>query len=303
MEIEDKEGDKVPIKCLLDTGTSATIILRKFVARGKAKGYKGHATRWNTMGGMFMTKRKALLEFTLPEFSTNKRIEWVCHVDDTTDHTKAQYDMIIGIDLMTTIGLAICFSAQKIRWEGDEIPMKHQGLIANDAVLEYLYVLSTETPLVQAAEARQKHILDANFEAINIREHVATLEHLDREQQRLLIKTLTRHPQLFSGGLGELKIKPIRLELIKGAKPYHARPFPVPKAYEAVTKKEIDRLNSIGVLRKSHDSEWAAPTFIQPKKTGGVRVLTDFRQLNKFISRGPFPLPKISDLLQKLEGF
>ena len=181
--------------------------------------------------------------------------------------------------------------------------MKHQGSIANDAVLEYIYVLSTETPLVQAAEAQQKHILDANFEAINIREHVATLEHLDREQQRLLIKTLTRHPQLFSGGLGELKIKPIRLELIKGAKPYHARPFPVPKAYEAVTKKEIDRLNSIGVLRKSHDSEWAAPTFIQPKKTGGVRVLTDFRQLNKFISRGPFPLPKISDLLQKLEGF
>ena len=59
----------------------------------------------------------------------------------------------------------------------------------------------------------------------------------------------------------------------------------------------------IGVLKKCHESEWAAPTFIQPKKTGDVRVLMDFRQLNKFLKRRPFPLPKNSDLLQKLQGF
>ena len=59
----------------------------------------------------------------------------------------------------------------------------------------------------------------------------------------------------------------------------------------------------IGVLKKCHESEWAAPTFIQPKKMGNVRVLTDFCQLNKFLKRRPFPLPKNSDLLQKLQGF
>ena len=48
------------------------------------------------MGGVFTTKRKALLEFKLPEFSTNKTVEWVCHVDDSTDTASAQYDMIIG---------------------------------------------------------------------------------------------------------------------------------------------------------------------------------------------------------------
>ena len=112
-----------------------------------------------------MTKRKALLEFTLPEFSTNKRITWMCHVDDTTNDTTAQYDMIIGIDLMTSIGLDICFSAKKIRWEHDEIPMKHQGSLANAAIAEYLHALSTDAPTVQAAEARQKRIIDANYEA------------------------------------------------------------------------------------------------------------------------------------------
>ena len=77
----------------------------------------------------------------------------------------------------------------------------------------------------------------------------------------------------------------------------------MPQAYEAMTKKEIDRLTSIGILKKSHESKWAAPTFIQPKKMGDVRVVIDFRQLNKNIKCQPFPLPKISDLLQKLQGF
>ena len=56
-------------------------------------------------------------------------------------------------------------------------------------------------------------------------------------------------------------------------------------------------------MEKRHDCEWAAPTFIQKKKTGDIRVLTDFRKLNEAIRRKPFPLPKISDLLLKLKGF
>jgi hypothetical protein len=39
------------------------------------------------------------------------------------------------------------------------------------------------------------------------------------------------------------------------------------------------------------------------KKTGDVRILTDFRRLNAQIKRKLFPLPKISDLLRKLSGF
>jgi len=35
---------------------------------------------------------------------------------------------------------------------------------------------------------------------------------------------------------------------------------------------------------------------------GGVRVLTDFRCLNDALKRTPFPLPRIADLLQKLQG-
>jgi hypothetical protein len=116
-------------------------------------------------------------------------------------------------------------------------------------------------------------------------------------------KTLKKFPTLFGGGLGMLNIEPVRLELIDGAKPYHARPFPVPQSLEATKKTEMKRLTDIDVFNRSSDSEWAAPTFLHAKKTGDVRILTDFRRLNTQIKRKPFPLPKISDMLRKLSGF
>jgi hypothetical protein len=123
------------------------------------------------------------------------------------------------------------------------------------------------------------------------------------DEKQILGKTLKKFPTLFGGGLGMLNIKPARLELIDGENPYHARPFPVPQSLEATTKTEMKRLTDIDVFNRSSDSEWAAPTFIQAKKTGDVLILTDFRRLNAQIKRKTFPLPKISDLLRKLSGF
>jgi hypothetical protein len=41
---------------------------------------------------------------------------------------------------------------------------------------------------------------------------------------------------------------------------------------EATTKTEMKRLTNIEVFNRSSDSEWAAPTFSQAKKTGDVRI-------------------------------
>jgi hypothetical protein len=108
---------------------------------------------------------------------------------------------------------------------------------------------------------------------------------------------------LFGGGLGMLNIKPVKLELIDGAQPYHAIPFHVPQSLEATTNTVMKRLTYIDAFNRRSDSEWAAPTFIQAKKTGDVRILTKFRRINAQIKRKPFPLPKISDMWRTLSGF
>jgi hypothetical protein len=132
---------------------------------------------------------------------------------------------------------------------------------------------------------------------------IRTLTHLTSSEQEQLASVLKKFPVLFGGGLGLLRIKPVHLTLLEDAKPFHARAFPIPQSLLKTTKKEVNQLTNIDVFEKAYDSEWAAPTFVHPKKTGDVRVLTDFRALNACLKRTPFPLPKISDLLQRLCGF
>ena len=58
-----------------------------------------------------------------------------------------------------------------------------------------------------------------------------------------------------------------------------------------------------GVLREApEDTDWAAPTFCVPKKTKGVRVVSDFCALNRSIKRSPWPMPSTRDLLHRVGG-
>ena len=80
------------------------------------------------------------------------------------------------------------------------------------------------------------------------------------------------------------------LEIKPDAKPYHGKAFPVPQINKEKFKKEIDTLVDLGVLEKDSSSQWAAPSFTQPKKNPNeLRLLSDFRQLNKHMVRKPYP--------------
>ena len=68
-------------------------------------------------------------------------------------------------------------------------------------------------------------------------------------------------------------------------------------------KQELHRLEYLRVIKKVNRSQWGAPTFLIPKKDSTVRFISDFRELNKLILRKPYPIPKIQDLLLRLEGF
>ena len=65
----------------------------------------------------------------------------------------------------------------------------------------------------------------------------------------------------------------------------------------------MDRLCSLGILEEINDSEWAAGTFIIPKKDQSIRFISDFIELNKRIKRKSYPIPKIQELMLLMEGF
>ena len=53
------------------------------------------------------TSNKVNIEFFLPEYTAIETVTWKCHV---VDSTKCIYDMIVGRDLLTALGLDLKFS-------------------------------------------------------------------------------------------------------------------------------------------------------------------------------------------------
>ena len=170
--------------------------------------------------------------------------------------------------------------------------------MTEDDYHEYL-----ESVIVNEATQRMRRILDAKYEKADLDKVANECTHLTEDERTKLKMLLKKHEYLFEGKLGEWNTPPVDFELKDDVTPYHARPYPIPHVHKATFKKELERLCKLGVLRRINNSEWGAPTFIQPKKNGTIRFLSDFRELNKRIKRKPYPLPKIQDLLMNLEGF
>jgi hypothetical protein len=207
------------------------------------------------------------------------------------------YDMIIGRDLMSDLGIDIHFSTTSVVWDGMEIPMKDR-----DATFEESFHVGDTVATEEAAD-RIRDILEAKYKAANLREICDKSMHLDAEKQEQLFQLLNKYETLFDGKLGQWEGDEYNIDLIEGAKPYHAKVFPIPRVHLETLKAEVQRLCDLGVLKRVNRSEWAAPTFIIPKKDGSVCFISDFRELNKWIKRRPYPIPKIHNLLLQLEGF
>ena len=78
-----------------------------------------------------------------------------------------------------------------------------------------------------------------------------------------------------------------------------ARRVPIHK--RALVQSEIDKMLRKGVIEPC-DGPWASPIVLVTKKSGDTRFCVDFRQLNKLTKKDAYPLPRIEDNLESLQG-
>ena len=296
-----KSKDFKRMKVLFDSGCGATLINHSLI--GKLKTTQGKKVKWKTKSGSFYTERKSKVKFSLPAFHEHRKITWNCYVDET-DPEFCNYDLIIGRDLMHELGIDISFSNAEVIWDNASIPMQEVEKL-DKQFLDFFEqeLLYAHDPITTDAE-RIQNIVENKYCPADLMSIVQECKLLNKQEQNQLYHLLNKFNHLFDGTLGSWKTDPIELELKeKDGKPYHAKPYPVPYSQEQKLRDEIRRLVEYGVLRKVNRSEWACPMFTIAKPDGSLRSLADLRELNKRIKRKPFPLPKINDLLQKLEGF
>ncbi|KAA0036198.1 pol protein [Cucumis melo var. makuwa] len=66
-------------------------------------------------------------------------------------------------------------------------------------------------------------------------------------------------------------------------------------------KVQLQELLDKGFIRPSV-SPWGAPVLFVKKKDGSMRLCIDYRELNKVTVKNRYPLPRIDDLFDQLQG-
>ena len=75
--------------------------------------------------------------------------------------------------------------------------------------------------------------------------------------------------------------------------------MPSPELVEL--KKQLDELLQKGYIRPS-TSPWGSPMLFVKKKDGSLRMRVDYRPLNEVTIKNKYPLPRIDDLFDQLNG-
>lgn len=128
---------------------------------------------------------------------------------------------------------------------------------------------------------------------------------LSVEQQQALFKLIQDNKDIFASSLKDLTqthLMEAKIELVEGSKPPFFRPYKTSQIEDQVIEKQIQEMLEAGIISSCH-SDFASPVLVVKKKSGGWRVVNDFRALNKITKyRDHHPLPLIEEILSKLGG-
>ncbi|GJX23669.1 putative reverse transcriptase domain-containing protein [Tanacetum coccineum] len=88
---------------------------------------------------------------------------------------------------------------------------------------------------------------------------------------------------------------------IPDAAPVARAPYRLAPAEMQELSTQLQELSDRGFIRPS-SSPWGAPVLFVKKKDGSFRMCIDYRELNKLTVKNRYPLPRINDLFDQLQG-
>ena len=164
------------LRILFDSGCSATLINKKAVRHWNKT--KDRATRWSTKAGDFKTSQRCEIEFQLPAFHENRVISCNAYVDETNPEL-CKYDMIIGRDLMHSMGVNLLFDTAEISWDNATIKMISPDNLNKDWVedLEQEFLFAHDPDTTDAK--RIQDIIESKYCPADLNKIVAECKHLE----------------------------------------------------------------------------------------------------------------------------
>ncbi|GKD99793.1 putative reverse transcriptase domain-containing protein [Tanacetum coccineum] len=102
-------------------------------------------------------------------------------------------------------------------------------------------------------------------------------------------------------GLRPTRQVEFQIDLMPGAAPVARAPYRLASSEMKELSEQRQELSDKGFIRPS-SSPWGAPVLFVKKKDGSFWMCIDYRELNKLTVKNRYPLPRIDDLFDQLQG-
>jgi len=228
---------------LFDSRASESFVREKYVKQLQHKFVKC-SDDYEIAGSTFTVTKELKLRFSLPKFGSSKIITSKFKIDSSTDNHGIGYDMIIGRDILSILGIDISFTDKTVTWDHVTVPMKDyhsDNKIPKPTRSELKSILSPrdETKATQEATNRAIKILDSTYKKADLRKVADEALSLNDQEKEQLFKLLSEFKELFDGTLGDWKTEPVELELREGEKPHSSRYYPMPRVHKQTFKRKF----------------------------------------------------------------
>nr|GFC03503.1 putative reverse transcriptase domain-containing protein [Tanacetum cinerariifolium] len=143
--------------------------------------------------------------------------------------------------------------------------------------------------------------------------HITTKEVEEKSKEKRLedVHVVQDFPEVFPEDLPGLPpIRPVefQINLVPGAAPVAWVPYRLAPSEMKELAEQLKELSDKGFVRPS-SSPWGAQFLtmgssgpIHQKKDEWFRMCIDYREINKLTVKNPYPLPRIDDLFDQLQG-
>ena len=137
-----------------------------------------------------------------------------------------------------------------------------------------------------------------------LKEYKITINpNLTSQQRSELMALVYSYKDIFARDFSDIKMYPnyeLKLETRNPRATSYTRQYKLRQAEIDEIDKQISKLESQGLIRKSTDCTFNSPVFTVLKKDKSLRMVVDLRKVNQLIKPLIVSLPKIDELLQEL---
>ncbi len=188
------------VRVLLDSGSVSDLI---FVSRAKMNPccfptWKRLVLQsWYTSYGIYQTWRNARVELNFFEYSDSKWFHMEPDVVEYDKDRRPQYDLILGTETMTELGIILKFRHKMITFDEFILPMRNINNLQGSSILQVLWhnhSLAMEPQSTQDATKCATWILDAKYSMADLQSVVRdNCKHLSANQQKKLLQLLKKY--------------------------------------------------------------------------------------------------------------